>query len=76
MSKGNKYDFRVVQEKSGWSAEIVRRVSARKSIVSKRQDGFASETEAQQWGENELKSFVELQEQRNQREALLRNNNS
>ena len=41
-------------------------------VVSKQQDGFATEADAQAWGETELKSFLHQLEQRNKRRALLR----
>ena len=67
-----KYDYRVEQDKSGWTAEIVRRASSKKTVVSKRQDGFATESHAQAWGQSELKSFLEGQDKRNKRRALNR----
>ena len=60
-----KFDYRVTQDGETWSAAIVRRVTARKTGVSKRQGGFATEAEAQQWGETELKKFVENLRERN-----------
>ncbi len=72
MAKSKKYDFRVVPQQSGWSTEIIRRVTARKITVSKSQDGFTSESEAQAWGEATLKSFLEGLTERNRRRALKR----
>lgn len=72
MAKSKKYDFRVVPKKSGWSTEIIRRVTARKIAVSKSQEGFTSESEAQAWGEATLKSFLEGLTERNKRRALKR----
>jgi len=72
MAKSKKFDCRVVQDKSGWSAEIIRRASSKKIVVSKSQGGFASEADAQAWGEDELKSFLDKLEQRNKRRALQR----
>ncbi len=45
-----------------WSAEIVRRATATKTVVSKTQGGFTSEAEAQAWAEKELAVFLELNE--------------
>jgi hypothetical protein len=60
MAKGNKYEYRVVQDKEGgtWMAEITRRVTSRKTVVSKSQGGFATEAEALAWGEEAIQSFV------------------
>ena len=69
MAKGKKYDFQVTAEGETWSASILRQASARKTVVSKRQDGFASEQEATAWAETELKGFLEQQVERNKRKA-------
>jgi len=60
MAKGKKYDYRATQDDGGvWTAEITRRVTSRKTVVSKSQGGFATESEALAWGEEEIKSFVQ-----------------
>lgn len=69
MSKGKKYDYRVVQEQSGWAAEIVRRATASKTVVSKRQGGFATESEADAWGQGELQVFSQNLNARNKLRA-------
>lgn len=60
----HKYDFRVIQVADSWKAEITRRATAKKTVVSKQQDGFASEEEAREWGERELKALLETLAQR------------
>jgi len=67
MSNGKKYDYSVMQDDKGWTAGIIRKVSARKTVVSKSQDGFATEAEAVAWAEETLKGFLSGQTQRNQR---------
>lgn len=69
MSTNKKYDYRVIKQKSDWTAEIIRRVSSKKTAVSKSQIGFATETDARAWGEKELASFLENLTQRNKRDA-------
>ncbi|MEK6595405.1 MAG: DUF3622 domain-containing protein [Pseudomonadota bacterium] len=66
MAKGKKYDFRVKQENVCWIAEIIRKASSKKTVVSKRQSGFASESEAREWGQLELKVFLQNLYERNQ----------
>lgn len=66
MPKSRKYDIRVTQTEAGWSGEIVRRASAKKSVVSKTQDGFATEAEARAWADAEMVAFLALNE-RNKR---------
>lgn len=56
MSK--KYTVEITQQDDTWSAAIVRRVSSKKTTVSKQQEGFQSEAEAKAWGEAELKAFM------------------
>lgn len=72
MTKGKKYDYRVVQDDSGWSAEIVRRITTKKSVVSKSQGGFASEAEAREWGQREMQSFLQSLGERNRRHSRTR----
>ena len=67
MAKGKKFDYRVVQDDTSWTAEIIRQITSRETVVSKSQGGFASESEAQAWGESELKSFVQNLSERNKR---------
>ncbi|MCP4126259.1 MAG: DUF3622 domain-containing protein, partial [Gammaproteobacteria bacterium] len=47
MTKGRKYDYRVLQNDTDWSVEIVRRVTSKKTTISKSQGGFATESAAQ-----------------------------
>lgn len=68
MTTNKKYDYRIVQNKSDWTAEITRRASSKKTIVSKSQDGFSTEAEAKAWGEKELVAFLENLTKRNKRE--------
>jgi hypothetical protein len=71
MTQSKKYDCRVTQDTTGWTADIIRRVSAKKSHTSKTQGGFATETEARAWGEAEVKAFLHkrnLAEQKRRRE--------
>lgn len=69
MAKGKKYDFRVVPNDKGWSAEIIRRATSKKTVVSKSQDGFSVESDAQEWGQRELKIFLHNLNERNKRHA-------
>ena len=58
MTTGKKYDYRVAKTKAGWSAEITRRVTSKRTAVSKSQDGFASEAEALAWAKKELEQLI------------------
>ena len=69
MAKGKKYDFNLIQHDTSWSAEIVRQITSKKTVVSKSQDGFASEAEAKVWAEAELQTFLQQQIERNKRRA-------
>jgi len=69
MAKGKKYDVRVVQDKKTWTAEIIRHITSKKTVVSKSQGGFDAEANAQAWGEKELKSFLQNLNERNKRRS-------
>ncbi len=72
MAKAKEYDYRVVQDSVGWTAEITRRVTSKKNMVSKSQDGFSTESEAKAWGEKALKSFLKNLGERNKRRSSQR----
>lgn len=59
MGKSRKYSAHVVKRESGFSAEIHRRMTSKKQVVTKHKDGFASEAEAQAWVDVELQTFLE-----------------
>lgn len=72
MTQSKKYSFLTVQEKNSWRADIIRRASAKKTIVSKTQSGFETETEATEWAEKELVLFTAKQSERNKRQSQKR----
>lgn len=72
MSKGKKYDYRVAKNRNDWKVEITRQATSSKTVVSKRQAGFATEEEAKEWGEKELKSFAENLAEKNKRHGKQR----
>lgn len=71
MAKG-KYDSRIIQEGTSWRAEIVRKISSKKTGVSKAQGGFSSESEAMAWVEKELAVFLKNLGEQNKRRAVER----
>ncbi len=58
MKKSKKYDYRVVEDNDTWTAEVTRRVTSRVTVVSKGKGGFATEAEAQAWGQAEVEAFL------------------
>jgi Protein of unknown function (DUF3622) len=71
MMQSKKYDYRVSKDDAGWTTQIIRRVSSKKTLVTKSQGGFASEAEAQAWGQDEVKTFLKnlnLGEQKKRRD--------
>ncbi|EPN4955962.1 DUF3622 domain-containing protein [Vibrio diabolicus] len=72
MSKNPKFAIRVTEKRNGWSAEITRQVTSRKTVVSKRETGFDSEEKALAWAEQELAGFIQNQVVRNERKAAQR----
>jgi predicted RNA-binding protein len=69
MTQGKKYSYQISQLDNEWCAEILRQVSYKKTVVSKRQDNFKTEGEAQAWAEKELEQFLQQQVERNKRKA-------
>ncbi|ARN75039.1 DUF3622 domain-containing protein [Oceanicoccus sagamiensis] len=73
MSKTKKFSTQVLEDNGSWKAEIHRKVTAKTTTVSKAQDGFSTEQEAQDWAEAELQLFMkqlnERNKQRNQQRA-------
>ncbi len=69
MADSKKFQCRVIQNDAGWKAEIIRRVSSKRSMVSKKRGGFATQAEAQEWGESKLQEFMKNQAERNKRHA-------
>ncbi|WP_101758104.1 DUF3622 domain-containing protein [Oceanicoccus sp. KOV_DT_Chl] len=64
-----KYETFITQQDSSWTAGIIRRVTTRKTTITKSQEGFASEAEAIAWADAELKVLLKVQAERNQRHA-------
>lgn len=75
MTTNKKYDFRINQNESEWITEITRRVSSKKTVVSKSQGGFTSELEATEWGKKMLESYLENLNDRNKRRSEENKNN-
>ncbi len=69
MATGKKFNYRLVEKRNGWAAEIIRQISARRTTISKRETGFASEEEAKVWAEKTLVEFAQNQVERNKRKA-------
>ena len=63
-----KYSLKITETEGSWSAQILRRKTARETLVTKSQEGFATESEAQAWGEQQLQAFQQLQAERNKRQ--------
>ncbi|MGJ8688215.1 MAG: DUF3622 domain-containing protein [Gammaproteobacteria bacterium] len=68
MTASKKYTSQIQQDAATglWSAQIARRATAKRSVVSKSQDGFESEALAVAWAETALQEFLKLNE-RNKR---------
>ena len=69
MAQQNKFDYRIKQDGDKWNAEITRRVTARKTSISKRQKGFETQELAEQWAKEELTGFLENLQASNKRKA-------
>ncbi|MEI6897331.1 MAG: DUF3622 domain-containing protein [Psychromonas sp.] len=69
MAQQNKFDFRIKENGEQWDAEITRRVSARRTSVSKRKKGFASEALATEWAKEQLVGFLANLQEGNKRKS-------
>ncbi|MDH5471359.1 MAG: DUF3622 domain-containing protein [Gammaproteobacteria bacterium] len=71
MARSKKYVYQLVQENDAWAVEIIRRVTSKKTVLTKRQDGFVTEDEAEAWGKNEVKMLIKTHNlnERNKRRA-------
>ncbi len=69
MAQEKKFDFSVKQDGEQWNAEITRRVSARRTSVSKRKKGFETEALATEWAKEQLTQFLENLQSGNKRKA-------
>lgn len=58
MAKSKKYVYRVVQDNASWATEIIRRITSKKTVVTKSQSGFPDVDEAEEWGKSEVKALV------------------
>ncbi|MFI3246812.1 MAG: DUF3622 domain-containing protein [Ferrimonas sp.] len=72
MTQSKKFSLQVEQTEDKWTAKIIRKVSNRKTMVSKKKGRFATEAEAQAWGEQMLAEFQQNQAVRNERHAQSR----
>ncbi len=70
MTASKRYTSQVQQDSTTglWSAQITRRVTSKRTVVSKSQEGFASEADALAWAQTALQEFLALTE-RNKRKA-------
>ena len=73
MSTNKRYNSLVSADETNglWRAEILRRASSKRNVVSKMQEGFATEDEANKWAEAELAQFLALTE-RNKRKSKIK----
>ncbi|ORU94915.1 MAG: pressure-regulated protein [Cycloclasticus sp. symbiont of Poecilosclerida sp. M] len=69
MSQGKKHNIEISKEGSKWKADIIRRASAKKNVVSKTQDSFKTKKEASAWAEEQLALFLAQQSEQNKRRA-------
>ncbi|PKG37594.1 DUF3622 domain-containing protein [Psychromonas sp. Urea-02u-13] len=69
MAQEKKFDFSIKQDGEQWNAEITRRVSARKTSVSKQKKGFETEALATEWATAKLAECLENLQAGNKRKS-------
>lgn len=62
-----KYQIHTSEQDGNWSASIIRKVSTKKSYVTKSQDEFSTEEAATAWAKAELDTLLQVLAVRNQR---------
>lgn len=72
MVKHNKFEYIITQNDDTWNAKIMRRVTARKMIISKHKKGFESESLANTWAKNTLDNFIKNLQSSNQEKTKKR----
>lgn len=75
MANSKKYQINIEQNKDKWVAQITRQVTSRKKVVTKQQDDFKTEAEAQTWAEQTLAEFIKTQQGSNARHGANRKAN-
>lgn len=58
MKISKKYHCQTAQVGASWTAEVVRRVTAKTSVVTTSKTGFASEADALIWGQTEVAALL------------------
>lgn len=58
MKTSKKYHYQVAQDGDCWRTEILRRVTAKTTVITKQKSDFASEAEAQLWGQEEVRVLL------------------
>lgn len=74
MTTNKKYDFIIEEKKSLWTAKITRKVTSKKTTVTKQQDDFKTAEEATQWAEQTLLELSETLKKSNARHGAQRKN--
>ena len=74
MATNKKYDFIIEESKSLWSAKITRKVTSKKTTVTKQQDGFKTSEEATKWAEETLIELSNTLKKSNERHVAQRKN--
>ena len=59
MTQTTKFASQITQDGEQWNAAITRRVTARRTAVSKQKKGFATEQEANEWATEALAGYLE-----------------
>ncbi len=76
MAKNNKYKTNIQQVNSSWLAQITRQVTSKKTTITKQQADFATESQANEWADTELKKMLTTQASSNQRHDKSRKKNT
>jgi len=74
MSTNKKYDFIIEQAQSLWVAKITRKITSKKTVVTKQKDDFTSEEQAKEWAKTTLEELTQTLKTSNSRHGAQRKN--
>jgi len=72
MSTNKKYDYQIEQRNSIWTAQITRKVTSKKTVISKEKTDFTSDADATKWAIKTIAEFTKTQNLNNQRHGSAR----
>lgn len=74
MTTNKKYDFIIEQAQSLWVAKVTRKITSKKTVVTKQKDDFTTEEQAIEWAKLTLEELSKTLKASNSRHGAQRKN--